>query len=112
VGVLKDAHVLCSKHLFEFGYYSKLVRDKRKVQGNGVLWNVIIDGYTRMEDLIASRDSFDSMPNKSLVSWNAMISDMHRIDILWRQWRCFVVSNWEIVSKLCLWLVFFMRFRC
>jgi hypothetical protein len=63
VGVLKDAHVLCSKHLFEFGYYSKLVRDKRKVQGNGVLWNVIIDGYTRMEDLIASRVSFDSMPN-------------------------------------------------
>lgn len=112
MGVLKDAHVLCSKHFFEFGYYSKLVRDKRKVQGNGVLWNVIIDGYTRMEDLIASRDSFDSMPNKSLVSWNAMISDMHRIDILWRQWRCFVVSNWEIVSKLCLWLVFFMRFRC
>ncbi|KAL3604646.1 hypothetical protein D5086_005505 [Populus alba] len=78
-------------HFFEFGYYSKLVRDKRKVQDNGVLWNVIID--TRMEDLIASRYSFDSMPNKSLVSWNAMISDMHRIDILWRQWRCFVVCN-------------------
>ncbi|KAJ6874323.1 hypothetical protein NC651_032967 [Populus alba x Populus x berolinensis] len=34
----------------------------------------MIDGYVRMGDLRASRELFDSMPNKSVVSWNVMIS--------------------------------------
>ncbi|KAJ6339010.1 hypothetical protein OIU76_008471 [Salix suchowensis] len=53
---------------------SKLVRDKREIEGDVVLWNVMIDGYMRMKDLKASRESFESMPSKSLVSWNVMIS--------------------------------------
>ncbi|CAK7349449.1 unnamed protein product [Dovyalis caffra] len=58
-GAMKDAHVL---------FYT------RRLEGNVVLWNVMIDGYVRMGDLTASRELFDSMPNKSVVSWNVMIS--------------------------------------
>uniref|UniRef100_A0A3N7FZF7 DYW domain-containing protein n=1 Tax=Populus trichocarpa TaxID=3694 RepID=A0A3N7FZF7_POPTR len=58
-GAMKDAHVL---------FY------QTRLEGNVVLWNVMIDGYVRMGDLRASRELFDSMPNKSVVSWNVMIS--------------------------------------
>ncbi|KAJ6329734.1 hypothetical protein OIU77_011242 [Salix suchowensis] len=58
-GAMKDAHVL---------FY------QTRLEGNVVLWNVMIDGFVRMGDLRASRELFDSMPNKSVVSWNVMIS--------------------------------------
>ncbi|KAG6750305.1 hypothetical protein POTOM_047409 [Populus tomentosa] len=58
-GAMKDARVL---------FY------QTRLEGNVVLWNVMIDGYVRMGDLRASRELFDSMPNKSVVSWNVMIS--------------------------------------
>ncbi|XP_011007293.1 PREDICTED: pentatricopeptide repeat-containing protein At5g48910 isoform X2 [Populus euphratica] len=58
-GAMKDAHVL---------FY------QTRLEGNVVSWNVMIDGYVRMGDLRASRELFDSMPNKNVVSWNVMIS--------------------------------------
>lgn len=74
-GVMKDAHVLFYKHIFEHGNRSKkLVGDKRRQEGNVVLWNVMIDGYVRLGDIRACRELFDNMPQRSVVSWNVMIS--------------------------------------
>ncbi|KAJ0024573.1 hypothetical protein Pint_06950 [Pistacia integerrima] len=52
----------------------KLVGDKRRQEGNVVLWNVMIDWYVRIGNFRASRNLFDKMPQRSVVSWNAMIS--------------------------------------
>ncbi|KAH7576312.1 hypothetical protein JRO89_XS01G0033000 [Xanthoceras sorbifolium] len=71
---MDDAHVLFYKNITEFGNSSKLVRDKRRQEGNVVLWNVMIDGYVRLGNFTASRELFDKMPQRSEVSWNVIIS--------------------------------------
>ncbi|KAJ0052748.1 hypothetical protein Pint_01595 [Pistacia integerrima] len=73
-GEMDDAHVLFYKNIVEFGNGSKLVGDKRRQEGNIVLWNVMIDGYVEIGKFRASRDLFDKMPQRSAVSWNVMIS--------------------------------------
>ncbi|WCJ41627.1 Pentatricopeptide repeat (PPR) superfamily protein [Euphorbia peplus] len=59
-GIIEDADKLFRNH----GYGSN----------NVVLWNVMIDGYVRLGDIISCRQLFDKMPQRSVVSWNAMIS--------------------------------------
>uniref|UniRef100_A0A2N9F6L8 DYW domain-containing protein n=1 Tax=Fagus sylvatica TaxID=28930 RepID=A0A2N9F6L8_FAGSY len=74
-GVMKDAHVLFLRNLIEFDKGDEVVRNnKRKEEGNVVLWNVMVDGYVRLGEFGAARDLFDRMPQRSVVSWNAMIS--------------------------------------
>ncbi|KAJ0042472.1 hypothetical protein Pint_18184 [Pistacia integerrima] len=73
-GEIDDAHILFYKNIVEFGNGSKLVGDKRRQEGNVVLWNVMIDWFVRIGNFRASRDLFDKMPQRSVVSWNAMIS--------------------------------------
>lgn len=74
-GIMKDAHVLFLRNLIEFDKGDEVVRNnKRKEEGNVVLWNVMVDGYVRLGEFGAARDLFDRMPQRSVVSWNAMIS--------------------------------------
>ncbi|KAJ0111241.1 hypothetical protein Patl1_01632 [Pistacia atlantica] len=73
-GEMDDAHILFYKNIVEFGNGSKLVGDKRRQEGNIVLWNVMIDGYVEIGKFRASRDLFDKMPQRSVASWNVMIS--------------------------------------
>ncbi|KAL6964320.1 hypothetical protein U1Q18_035376 [Sarracenia purpurea var. burkii] len=48
--------------------------EKRRQLGDVVLRNVMIDGYVRLRDVKAARHLFDKMPQRSVVSWNSMIS--------------------------------------
>ncbi|XP_050206689.1 pentatricopeptide repeat-containing protein At5g48910 [Mercurialis annua] len=73
-GVMDDASVLFRKHVVQYDDCGKLVRNTRMRDGIVVLWNVMIDGCVRIKDLIASRNLFDEMPHRSVVSWNVMIS--------------------------------------
>ncbi|KAJ8899050.1 hypothetical protein K2173_010049 [Erythroxylum novogranatense] len=73
-GVMEDARILFHKQVFELGDGSKSALDKRKQDGNVVLWNVMIDGYARLGELGVSRKLFGNMPHRSVVSWNVMIS--------------------------------------
>ncbi|XP_065854321.1 pentatricopeptide repeat-containing protein At5g48910-like [Euphorbia lathyris] len=59
-GIMEDAHKLFRNHVYG--------------SNNVVLWNVMIDGYVRIGDIISCRQLFDKMPQRSVVSWNAMIS--------------------------------------
>lgn len=52
----------------------KVAKDKRRQEGNVVLWNVMVDGNVRLGDFRAARELFDEMPQRSVVSWNVMIS--------------------------------------
>ncbi|XP_023923012.2 pentatricopeptide repeat-containing protein At5g48910 [Quercus suber] len=74
-GVMKDAHLLFIRNLIEFDEGDEVVRNnKKKEEGNVVLWNVMVDGYVRLGEFGAARELFDSMPQRSVVSWNVMIS--------------------------------------
>ncbi|KAF8377216.1 hypothetical protein HHK36_030590 [Tetracentron sinense] len=80
-GIMKDAHNLFNKSI-KFDYScsidvdnsSKAIRDKRRQEGNVVLWNVMIDGYIRIGEFEAARQLFGEMPQRSVVSWNGMIA--------------------------------------
>ncbi|KAJ4728398.1 Pentatricopeptide repeat-containing protein [Melia azedarach] len=73
-GDMDNAHRLFYKNIVEFVDSNMSLRDKRRQEGNVVLWNVMIDGYVRLGNLRASRALFDEMPQRSVVSWNVMIS--------------------------------------
>ncbi|XP_022727809.1 pentatricopeptide repeat-containing protein At5g48910 [Durio zibethinus] len=73
-GAMEKAHFLLNKMMVEFENGGNLVKDKRRVEGNIVLWNVIIDGHVRVGDLRAARELFDKMTQRSVISWNVMIS--------------------------------------
>ena len=69
-GAMDDADFLFNRNVVDY----KGVRDKRRQEGNVVLWNVMVDGYVRIGDFRAARELFDKMPQRSVVSWNVMIS--------------------------------------
>lgn len=72
-GVMEDAHRLFYRRVFVDGCDG--IRDKkRRVDGDVVLWNVMIDGYVRIGELEVARKLFDEMPQRSVVSWNVMIA--------------------------------------
>ncbi|KAM1234324.1 hypothetical protein ACFX13_003997 [Malus domestica] len=73
--VMKDANLLFYRSVGDFD-----VLNGRKQEGNVVLWNVIVDGCVRLGDFTA-RELFHKMPQRSVVSWNAMISGytQHRL---------------------------------
>ncbi|KAJ9707615.1 hypothetical protein PVL29_002587 [Vitis rotundifolia] len=72
-GVTEDAHRLFYRRVFVDGCDG--IRDKkRRVDGDVVLWNVMIDGYVRIGELEVARKLFDEMPQRSVVSWNVMIT--------------------------------------
>jgi pentatricopeptide repeat protein len=73
-GVLEDAHVLFLRNVIEFENGGEVVRNKRREEGNVVLWNVMVNGYVRLGKFSAAREWFDRMPQRSVVSWNVMIS--------------------------------------
>lgn len=73
-GAMEKAQFLLNKMMVEFENDGKLVNDKRRIEGNIVLWNVMIDGYIRIGDLTAARELFDKMSQRSVISWNVMIS--------------------------------------
>lgn len=74
-GVMKDAHLLFIRNSIEFDEGDEVVRNnKKKEEGNVVLWNVMVDGYLRLGEFGAARKLFDSMPQRSVVSWNVLIS--------------------------------------
>uniref|UniRef100_A0A1J3CYS6 Pentatricopeptide repeat-containing protein n=1 Tax=Noccaea caerulescens TaxID=107243 RepID=A0A1J3CYS6_NOCCA len=70
-GLMKDACVLFYKNIIE---RDMVMMDRRKRDGEVVLWNVMIDGYMRLGDCKAARMLFDQMRQRSVVSWNTMIS--------------------------------------
>ncbi|XP_010445960.1 PREDICTED: pentatricopeptide repeat-containing protein At5g48910-like, partial [Camelina sativa] len=71
-GLMKDACVLFYKNIIEKDMV--VMADRRKRDGEVVLWNVMIDGYMRLGDCKAARMLFDKMRQRSVVSWNTMIS--------------------------------------
>ncbi|KAJ7950357.1 Pentatricopeptide repeat-containing protein family [Quillaja saponaria] len=71
---MEDAHMLFYRNVIGFDDMNRVVSDKRRNDGNVVLWNVMIDGYVRLGDLKAARKLFDKMHHRSVISWNAMIS--------------------------------------
>ncbi|KAB2057073.1 hypothetical protein ES319_A11G145700v1 [Gossypium barbadense] len=73
-GAMEKAQFLLNKMMVEFENDGKLVNDKRRIEGNIVLWNVMIDGYIRIGDLTAARELFDKISQRSVISWNVMIS--------------------------------------
>ncbi|XVF32250.1 hypothetical protein REPUB_Repub17cG0065300 [Reevesia pubescens] len=73
-GAMEKARFLLEKMLVEFEIGGKLIKDKRRIEGNIVLWNLMIDGYVRVGDLRSARGLFDKMSQRSVISWNVMIS--------------------------------------
>ncbi|PON65350.1 Mitogen-activated protein kinase kinase kinase [Trema orientale] len=73
-GAMEGADVLFFRNVSDYGNVYEVVRDKRRKEGNVVLWNVMVDGYVRIGDFQAARELFDKMPQRSVVSWNVMIS--------------------------------------
>ncbi|KAL5562062.1 hypothetical protein UlMin_031809 [Ulmus minor] len=73
-GVMEDANLLFSGIVVERGNKEKVARNKRRQDGNVVLWNVMVDGFVRLGNFRAAREVFDKMPQRSVVSWNVMIS--------------------------------------
>ncbi|XP_019463731.1 PREDICTED: pentatricopeptide repeat-containing protein At5g48910-like [Lupinus angustifolius] len=73
-GEMEDAHVLFYRNVNGIDDMKRMVRDKRKQEGDVVMCNVMIDGYVRLGKLKAAREFFDKMHQRSVVSWNAIIS--------------------------------------
>ncbi|OMP09048.1 hypothetical protein COLO4_05854 [Corchorus olitorius] len=73
-GAMEKAHFLLGKMMLEFENGGKLALDKRRIEGNIVLCNVMIDGYVRVGDLRSARELFEKMSQRSVISWNVMIS--------------------------------------
>lgn len=73
-GAMEDADFLFCRKVMGYGNMYRAVKDKRREEGNVVLWNVMVDGYVRIGDFRAARELFDKMPQRSVVSWNVMIS--------------------------------------
>ncbi|XVF72229.1 hypothetical protein PTKIN_Ptkin12aG0103300 [Pterospermum kingtungense] len=73
-GAMERAQFSLNKLMIEFENGVNLVKDKRRLEGNIVLWNVMIDGHVRVGDLMAARELFDKMTQRSVISWNVMIS--------------------------------------
>lgn len=73
-GAMEKAQFLLNKMMIEFENGGNLVKDKKRIEGNIVLWNVMIDGYVRVGDLMSARELFDKMTQRSVISWNVMIS--------------------------------------
>jgi pentatricopeptide repeat protein len=47
---------------------------EKKVEVNSYVGSALIDMYGKCRDLISARRVFDSMPNKDVVTWNAIIT--------------------------------------
>ncbi|TKY47366.1 Pentatricopeptide repeat-containing protein [Spatholobus suberectus] len=73
-GSMEDAHVLFYRSVEGVDDVRRLVRDERRREFNVVLCNVMLDGYVRVGNLKAARELFDRMAQRSLVSWNVIIS--------------------------------------
>ncbi|XP_057964735.1 pentatricopeptide repeat-containing protein At5g48910 [Malania oleifera] len=73
-GVMKDAHVLFCRRINCAENDIDVMKDKRRQEGDVVLWNVMIDGHVRLGDLSNARELFEKMPQRSVVSWNGIIS--------------------------------------
>lgn len=66
---------LFCKNVVDFNGSCQMEVDKRRQDGNVVLWNIMIDGHVRLGDLRSTaKNLFDEMPQRSVVSWNVMIS--------------------------------------
>ncbi|KAJ6857652.1 pentatricopeptide repeat-containing protein [Populus alba x Populus x berolinensis] len=57
----------------EEGWVEGLVLEK-KMEVNSCVGSALIDMYGKCGDLISARRVFDSMPNKDVVTWNAIIT--------------------------------------
>jgi len=84
-GMMNDAHLLFCRRLGRghlgldgnaMGNGSVGVDSlcQRRIEGNVVMWNVMIDGYMKLGEFGAAQDLFDKMPHRSVVSWNALIA--------------------------------------
>lgn len=73
-GFVDDAYALFCKNVVDFDGSCEMELNKRRLDGNVVLWNIMIDGHVRVGDLRSAKKLFDEMPQRSVVSWNAMIS--------------------------------------
>jgi pentatricopeptide repeat protein len=47
---------------------------EKKMEVNSYVGSALIDMYGKCGDLISARMVFDSMPNKDVVTWNAIIT--------------------------------------
>lgn len=72
--LMEDAYSLFSKNAVNSDGPCQMAVDKRREEGNVVLWNIMIDGHVRLGDLKNAKYLFDEMPQRSVVSWNVMIS--------------------------------------
>ncbi|KAG7014490.1 Pentatricopeptide repeat-containing protein, partial [Cucurbita argyrosperma subsp. argyrosperma] len=72
--IMEDAYSLFCKSVVDFDGSCQMEVDKRRQDGNVVLWNIMIDGHVRLGDFRSARNLFDEMPQRSVVSWNVMIS--------------------------------------
>lgn len=99
-GSMEDAQILFYGNIdgVEDKDMNRMVRDKRKQEGNVVLWNVMIDGYVRLGNLKAARELFDRMRQRSVVSWNVMISAYAQNGIFKKAVEMFYKMQMEDVS--------------
>ncbi|KAF7840654.1 pentatricopeptide repeat-containing protein [Senna tora] len=93
-GNMEDAQILFYRNIDMV----RLIDDKRKQDGNVVLWNVMIDGYVRLGDLKAANKLFDKMPQRSVVSWNVMISAFAQNGIFMKSIEIFHKMQMEDVA--------------
>ncbi|KAK4270294.1 hypothetical protein QN277_023347 [Acacia crassicarpa] len=74
-GSMEDAQILFTRNIDGDEDMNRMVTyNKRKLEGNVVLCNVMIDGYVRLGNIKAAAELFDKMHQRSVVSWNVMIS--------------------------------------
>lgn len=84
-GVMDDAHLLFCRRLEcdDLGVGDDAMGKglvgvdglcRRRIEGDVVMWNVMIDGYMRLGEFGAAQDLFDKMPRRSVVSWNGLVA--------------------------------------
>ncbi|GJN21301.1 hypothetical protein PR202_gb08766 [Eleusine coracana subsp. coracana] len=77
-------HTIVTNCLLKLYCSLGLLPDARRVFDSGgatldtVSWNTILSGYGKSGDLLAAREVFGRMPERSLISWSAMIDSCVR----------------------------------
>lgn len=83
---------------FKLGRWVAVFIDVNGVPLNAILSTALIDMYSRCGDLRRARNIFRRMPNKNLVSWNAMITGYVQQGLLEEAIRLFYAMRDKLVK--------------